>query len=77
MLSYSLSDDVGDDDELSVWADIDYDPTGSKPVDLSLNGDTEAACAQFVYNLEGDMRTKGCHTLPKVVGCMIVMVSQN
>lgn len=75
--SYSLSAEVGSDDILSVWADMDWDPTGSKPVDPSLNGNTNAACAQFVYDLEDADTTKGCHTLPNVVGCMIMSVAQN
>ncbi len=72
-LSYWLSDDIGEDQVLSVWADTSYEITGDKPVDPSLNGNTNAACAQFVYNLEAKQTKSGCHTLPNVVGCMIIM----
>ena len=78
MQSYTLSDDIGEDDVLTVWADIDWSPTGSKGVDVSLNGDT-TACAQFVYNLVGNdvLSQKGkCHKLPNVVGCMTIMINQ-
>ncbi|KAL9065686.1 MAG: hypothetical protein Q9161_008072 [Pseudevernia consocians] len=77
MLSYSLSDDIGDDQVLTVWADVNWEATGSKPVDPSLNGDASAACAQYAYNLVGDHTTKGCHKLPNVLGCMTIMVSQS
>ena len=79
MQSYTLSDDIGEDDVLTVWADTDWSPTGSKGVDVRLNGDTRAACAQYVYNLVGNdaLSQKGkCHKLPNVVGCMTIMINQ-
>lgn len=77
MLSYSLSDDIGDDQVLTVWADLNWEATGSKPVDPSLNGDTSASCAQYAYNLLEDHTTQGCHNLHNVVGCMTIMVNQS
>ena len=79
MQSYTLSDDIGEDDVLTVWADTDWSPTGSKGVDKSLNGDTSAACAQYAYNLVGNdvLSQKGkCHKLPNVLGCMTIMINQ-
>lgn len=79
MQSYTLSDDIGADDVLTVWADTDWTPTGSKGVDASLNGDTSAACAQYAYNLLGNdvlSQKKKCHKLPNVVGCMTIMINQ-
>ena len=60
---------------LSFWADMNWSSTGSDPVDTGLNGNTNDACAQFVYNAEADLTRAGCHTLPKAVGCVIIMVS--
>lgn len=79
MQSYTLSDDIGEDDVLTVWAYTDWSPTGSKGVDVSLNGDASAACAQFVYNLVGNdvlSQKRKCHKLPNVVGCMTIMINQ-
>ncbi|CAF9929948.1 MAG: hypothetical protein ALECFALPRED_004487 [Alectoria fallacina] len=75
--SYSLSDDLGSDDVVSIWADANWDATGSKAVDASLNGDISAACAQMAYDLEGTDTAKGCHTLPNVVGCLVIEVAQS
>lgn len=77
MQSYSLNNDIGDDDVLTVWADIDWSPTGSKGINPKLDGDTSAACAQYVYNLEGDHTKQGCHSLTNVVGCMTIMINQS
>ena len=79
MQSYTLSDDIGADDVLTIWADTSWTPTGSKGVESSLNGDTSAACAQFAYNLVGNdvlSQKKKCHKLPNVVGCMTIMINQ-
>ena len=79
MQSYTLSDDIGDDDVLTVQAGTDRRPSGSKGFDLNLNGDTSAACAQYVYNLvDDDVLSHGgkCHKLPNVVGCMTIMLNQ-
>ena len=79
MQSYTLSDDIGDDDVLTVQAGTDRSPSGSKGFDLNLNGDTSAACAQYVYNLvDDDVLSHGgkCHKLPNVVGCMTIMLNQ-
>ncbi|KAL9133033.1 MAG: hypothetical protein Q9175_005788 [Cornicularia normoerica] len=45
-LSYSLSDNLGSDQVLSFWADMNWSSTGSDPVDTGLNGNTNDACAQ-------------------------------
>lgn len=73
--SYSLSDDLGSDQTLAIYADASWKSTGSKAVDTSLNGDTSAACSQSVYDLVGKDTNQGCHTLPNVVGCLVMQVS--
>lgn len=73
--SYSLSDTIGDDDVLSVYADIGWSATSNKGIQSALDGNTNAACAQFVYYLEETKTTKGCHSLPSVVGCITIAVS--
>lgn len=73
--SYHLSDDIGSDDVLTFWANIGYDPTAAPSVDTSMNGN-DLACAQYVYNAEGNDVKKGCHTLPNVVGCVTIMIQQ-
>lgn len=73
--SYSLSDDIGSDQTLAIFADSAWKASGSKAVDTSLNGNTAAACTQSVYNLVGNDATQGCHTLPNVVGCLEMQVS--
>ena len=77
MQSYHLSDDLSDDDILGIYADIDYDATAPHPADSSLNGNTDASCAQALYNAEGGNRKAGCHTLPTVVGCAILMLNES
>ena len=75
MQSYSLSDDLGEDQILSFLADTDWTATGDKPVDPSLNG-SPGACATFAYNADADHTKKGCHSLPNVLGCVVIEVSQ-
>lgn len=77
MHSYSLSDDLDTDDQvLAIYAGLNYDATGSNAIDPSLNGNTDAACAQSLYNAEGKQTKAGCHTLPTIVGCAIIMVNE-
>lgn len=75
MQSYKLSEDLGDDDVLSFYADMSYDPAGSASVNPSLDGN-EAACATFVHNAGGGGLKKGCHSFGNVVGCVIIFVAQ-
>lgn len=75
MRSYHLSDDIGSDDVLSFYADIDWTATGSKSVDPSLNNNPQA-CAQFAYFGEDKALKAGCHTLPNVLGCVGIWVNQ-
>lgn len=66
--SYKLGSDLGPDDVLNISNDVNWKSTASNPVDPS----NLAACAQLTYKLEGKNTKKGCHTLPKVVDCMMM-----
>ncbi|CAF9930893.1 hypothetical protein IMSHALPRED_008308 [Imshaugia aleurites] len=73
--SYSLSDDLGPDDVMTFWTNIGNDVTSTQ-VDTSMSGN-DLACAQYVYNAEGNDVKQGCHTLPDVVGCVTIMLNQS
>ena len=73
--SYSLSDDLGPNDVMTFWTNIGNEDTSTQ-VDTSMNGN-DLACAQYVYNAEGNDVKQGCHTLPDVVGCVTIMLNQS
>ena len=71
MQSYRLHQHLGPNDALAAYADIDWNPRVSKPVNPSLENNM-SACAVIAYNLtETVQETKaGCHSLDTRVGCI-------
>ena len=74
--SYRLHKDLGPNDGLAAWADIDWKPDVSKPVDPRLENNRYPACAKSAYNLTATVQdTKaGCHSLETRVGCIVIWV---
>ena len=71
MQSYRLHKDLGPYDGLAAYADIDWNPRVSKPVNRSLENNM-LACAVIAYNLTATAQDKkaGCHSLDTRVGCI-------
>ena len=70
--SYRLHKDLGPRDRLAAWADQDWRPDVSKPVDPSLEN-KRSACELPAYDLSATVQEKkaGCHSLDTRVGCLM------
>ena len=75
--SYSLDKALGSDDVLAAFADLKWDPDSFQSVKPSLDGNSDAACMQYAYNLTGPWGTQGCHTLNNTVGCIIIALEED
>ena len=75
--SYYLAMDLGAHDAMGAYADINWNLDVFKPIDPSLDGDQNFACAQYAYDLTGALGTDGCHTLNNTVGCIMIGIKQN
>ena len=74
MRSYSLSRDLGPDDNMTMWADPGWNPTGSNPINHNLDGQN-SACQKFAWSVVvPEFTTKGCHTLANNLGCFKISV---
>ncbi|KAM0795953.1 hypothetical protein BDR22DRAFT_976497 [Usnea florida] len=75
--SYSLDKALGSDDVLAAFADWKWYLDSFQSVKPSLDGNPNAACNLFAYNLTGPWGTKGCHTLNNTVGCIIIALEED
>ncbi|KAM0804557.1 hypothetical protein BDR22DRAFT_960162 [Usnea florida] len=73
-VSYSLSDDIGEDMALGFFVDTAWTATGSDTVQASEDGDVADACAAFAYNADADHSKAGCQTLPKAIGLTAIQI---